>query len=95
MKRREFIAMTGGILAAVPLGVDAQSLPKMLRVGTATVQPRTAPFWVAFERRLSELGYVEGRNFAFDHTQIASPDVWEAGYRDVIARKPDIGAGMY
>ena len=90
MKRRSFIAMTGGALAAVPLRAKAQSPPKMLRVATATAQPRTAPFWLAFERRLVELGYVEGRNFAFDHIQIASPDVWEAGYREVVARKPDI-----
>ena len=90
MKRRDFIAITGGVVAFAPLRVFAQTPPKMLRVGTGTAQPRTAPFWVAFERRLAELGYVEGRNFTFDHVQITSPDVWEAGYREVVARKPDI-----
>ncbi len=90
MRRREFIAMTGSLAASMPLHVFAQTPPKMLRIGTATAQPRTAPFWVAFERRLAELGYVEGQNFTFDHMQIASPDVWESSYREVVSHKPDI-----
>ena len=62
----------------------------MLRVGTANVQPRSAPQWMAFVRRLAELGYSEGRNFTYDHVQIPGTEAWEATYREVVARKPDI-----
>jgi putative ABC transport system substrate-binding protein len=62
----------------------------MLRVGTANVQPRTAPQWQAFLARMAELGYREGENFTYDHVQIPNAQAWEASYREVIARKPDV-----
>jgi hypothetical protein len=62
VRRREFIGLVGGV-ALLPLTVRAQPA-KMLRVGTANVQPRSAPQWVAFERRMAELGYLEGKNFS-------------------------------
>jgi hypothetical protein len=61
----------------------------MLRVGTANVQPRSAPQWVAFLDRMAALGYVEGRNFIYDHVQVPNEQAWEASYRDVVARQPD------
>ena len=61
-----------------------------MRVGTANVQPRTASHWMAFVRRLAELGYVEGKNFTYDHVQIPNVEAWEGLYREVVARKPDI-----
>ncbi|MEQ1612118.1 MAG: ABC transporter substrate-binding protein [Hyphomicrobiaceae bacterium] len=89
MRRREFIIGLGGASLVLP-NVAAGQAPRMLRVGTANVQPRSAPNWVAFERRLAELGYSEGRNFAFDYVQIPNPEAWDALYREVVARKPDI-----
>jgi ABC-type uncharacterized transport system substrate-binding protein len=62
----------------------------MLRVGTANVQARSAPQWTAFQRRMAELGYVEGKNLAFDHIQIPGADAWEASYLELVARKADI-----
>jgi putative ABC transport system substrate-binding protein len=62
----------------------------MLRVGTATTQPRSAPQWVAFERRMADIGYVAGKNVIFDHVQIPSTEAYEASYRGVVARKADI-----
>lgn len=89
MKRRTALAIIGAT-AAVPPVVLGQGAPRMLRVGAANAQPRSAPQWVAFVRRMAELGYVEGRNFVFDHLQIAGPEAWDAGYREVVARKPDV-----
>ena len=71
----------------------AQQAPKTLRVGTANVQPRTAPQWVAFIQRMAELGYREGDNFIYDHIQIPNADAWEASYRTIVAQKPDIVLG--
>jgi len=72
MKRREFITLLGGG-AAWPLAARAQTPPKMLRVGVVSlVNPRTATFWVAFDRRMRELGYVEGQNLTIDFVNLNS-----------------------
>src|SRR5262249_11072199 len=40
---------------------------RVWRIGMlSTATPRVAPFYKAFERRLRELGYVEGQNLAID-----------------------------
>ncbi|MBI1774755.1 MAG: ABC transporter substrate-binding protein [Proteobacteria bacterium] len=88
MTRRDFILLVGSA-AAWPRMAGAQPA-KMLRVGTANVQSRSAPQWVAFERRMAELGYQEGRNFTFDFMQISGTEAWEASYREAVARKADI-----
>jgi putative tryptophan/tyrosine transport system substrate-binding protein len=90
MRRRDFIKVIGGAASAWPIAARAQQSVKMLRVGTANAQPRSAPQWVAFEQRMAELGYLEGKNFTYDHVQIPSTEAWEAGYREVVARKADI-----
>jgi hypothetical protein len=69
LKRREFITLLGGAAAAWPLAARAQQQPKMLRVGFVGMQPRDAPHYTNFLRRMAELGYQEGRNFTFDYIQ--------------------------
>jgi hypothetical protein len=78
-KRREFVALLGGA-AAWPLAARAQQPTKTLKVGTVAGTPRLSPQWVAFERRMGELGYQEGRNFSFDFLQATSADEYEALY---------------
>jgi hypothetical protein len=53
--RRDLLAALGGA-AAWPLAARAQQPAKMLRVGALSAQPRTASIWLAFERRMAELG---------------------------------------
>jgi putative ABC transport system substrate-binding protein len=49
-------------LATAPLAV-AQQDKKVFRIGAVSAGAgRASPHWIAFDRRLSELGYVEGRN---------------------------------
>jgi putative tryptophan/tyrosine transport system substrate-binding protein len=88
MRRHEFIGMLGGA-AAWPLAARAQQPTKILRVGTVAGTPKSSPQWAAFERRMGELGYQEGRNFSFDFLQVASADEYEALYRKLAARAPD------
>jgi putative ABC transport system substrate-binding protein len=63
MRRRELITLLGSA-AAWPLVARAQQQTKMLRVGTVAGTPKSSPQWVAFERRMGELGYQEGKNFS-------------------------------
>lgn len=87
MRRRDFIKVVAG---AWPLAARAQQPAKMLRIGTVSAQPRSAPLWMAFERRMAELGYVEGENFALEIVSAASPEGFEQGYRELAARSIDI-----
>src|SRR5262249_40683468 len=91
MRRREFVRQLAGVAAiSWPISARAQQLVKVLRVGTVSGQPRSTTFWLAFEQRMAELGYDEGRNFIFDHLQAQSLEEFETGYRDIAARKADV-----
>ena len=85
MKRRAFIAALGSA-AAWPLVAHAQQ-PKLLRVGTVAGNPKSAPQWVAFEQRMAELGYQEGKNFVFEFIQAAKMEDYAPGYRELVTRK--------
>src|SRR6516162_991057 len=76
LRRREFVTLLGGA-AVWPIAAHAQQPAKMLRVGTVAGNPKSEPQWIAFERRMGELGYREGKNFSFDFVQAASADEYE------------------
>src|SRR5258705_11793212 len=88
MKRRDFITLLGGAAAAWPLAARAQRPAKMLRVGTVAGTPKSSAQWAAFEGRMGELGYQEGKNFSFDFLQATSADEYEALYRKLVANAP-------
>jgi ABC-type uncharacterized transport system substrate-binding protein len=89
VKRREFITLAGGA-ATWPLVARAQIQPKMLRVGFVGVQPRESPVYGNFLKRMAELGYQEGRNFAFEYIQTPDIEGYEKNYRELAARKVDV-----
>jgi putative ABC transport system substrate-binding protein len=88
MRRREFIAYIGGA-AIWPLAARAQQTA-VLRVGVVSGQPRSGPIYAAFERRMAELSYETGKNFAFEFMQVASIEEYVLAYRELVARKVDI-----
>jgi len=91
MRRREFIAFFGGAAAEWPLAARAQqSAQKMLRLGTVSALQQSSPQWAAFMRRMTELGYWEGKTFSFDFVPAANEEQYEAGYRILAARELDI-----
>jgi putative ABC transport system substrate-binding protein len=54
------------VILAAPLAAQAQEA-KAYRIGyLSSANPRSAAFFQAFEQRLRELGYIEGRNFAIE-----------------------------
>ena len=89
ISRREMIT---ALLAAslAPARVFAQTPPKMLRVGWVTVLPRTTPHYVAFEKRMAELGYEEGKNFAWEFIQTKSVGDYPSASAELARRKVDI-----
>ena len=90
MRRRDFIKVVASAAATWPLAARAQQAPKMLRIGTVSAQPRSSPLWMAFERRMAELGYAQGENFALEIVPAASPEEFERGYRELATRNVDI-----
>src|SRR5207249_9434444 len=80
----------GGAAVTWPLAAGAQQQPKMLRVGFVGMQPRGAPHYANFLKRMAELGYQEGRNFTFDYIQTPNVEGYEKNYRELAARKVDV-----
>jgi putative ABC transport system substrate-binding protein len=88
--RRDFITLIGGAAAAWPLSGRAQQPGKVWRVGFVGVQPRDAAIYIAFRKRMAELGYYEDRNFIFDYVQTPSIDAYDESFREIATHKPDI-----
>src|SRR5436190_4389897 len=90
LKRREFVKLLGGAAVAWPLAARAQQTARVLRVGFVGVQPRDAAIYVAFRKRMAEPGYREDKYFTFEYIQTPSIDAYDASFRELAARKPDI-----
>ena len=89
IRRREVIVTLGGAVATCPLVARAQQTVRVLRVGFVGGQPRDAAIYVAFQKRMAELGYRD-RYFTFEYIQTPSIDAYDASFRELVARKPDI-----
>jgi putative ABC transport system substrate-binding protein len=66
MRRRTFISLLGGGVAAWPLAARAQRAERMPRIGVlmgyGENDPDAKAMLLAFTQRLRELGWTEGRN---------------------------------
>ena len=67
MKRREFITLLGGVVAAWPLAARAQQAGKVYRIAFFSagepIRPKTRSIFV---NGLHELGWIEGKNILFE-----------------------------
>ena len=90
IRRRAFITLLGGAAVSWSLAAARAQQSKMLRVGYSGMLPREAPHYAAFEKRMTELGYQQGRNFAFEYIQASSIEGYELTYQELAARKVDI-----
>ena len=87
MRRREFITLLGGAVAVWPLTARAQRTERMRRigvlVGSAESDPESVPRVTAFERGMTELGWVSGRNVMIDYRWAAG----EYAHMQVLAKE--------
>jgi putative tryptophan/tyrosine transport system substrate-binding protein len=91
MKRRELLTLLGGAAVCWPRMVSAQQA-KVLRIGVvSSINPRTVSYWVAFDKRLRELGYIEGQNLDVDFVNLGGQlNRYADETRKLVARKPHI-----
>ena len=67
MKRREFMALLGGTVAAWPLAASAQQRERVRRIGVLWPGSPPDKWDEAFRQGLRTLGYVEGRNILLEY----------------------------
>ena len=81
-------ALLVGLAVASP---NADELPtRIFHIGIVAGTPRSSPERVAFEDRLRELGYVEGRNLAIDYVHYDDLDRGAAAVGEMARRRVDV-----
>jgi len=97
MRRREVIALLGGVVASWPLAARAQQLDRVRRIGLlmawAQSDPEVQPRMAAFMTTLRELGWVDDCRIEFR---------WSAGdlglmdrhAKELVASTPDVILAM-
>src|SRR5262245_48359892 len=93
ISRRRLVAIGTSAILAVPLALEAQPAGRVYRIGELYASTRTATTGIreAFEQRLRELGYVEGRNVHFERRFAEGDDSRMAGFaREILASKIDV-----
>jgi putative tryptophan/tyrosine transport system substrate-binding protein len=94
MKRREFIILLGGVVAAWPHAVRAQT-ERVRRIGAlmflAADDPESKIYIAAFVQQLQELGWSVDHNVQIDYRSTAgNADLIRKYAEELIARAPDV-----
>jgi putative tryptophan/tyrosine transport system substrate-binding protein len=95
MRRREFISLLGGAVAAWPLPARAQQRERMRRVGVFTPgaadDPEHQARNAAFLQGLGELGWIVGRNVRIEYRWGAGDyERFRAMAAELVALAPDV-----
>lgn len=94
MKRREFVALVGGALAA-PLVAFAQSKPRIWRLGYLALSnwETSGHYYAAFRDALHGLGYVEGKNLVIEWRFAGTYDQLPVVAKELVELNLDIVVG--
>src|SRR5215813_5997740 len=94
MRRREFITLVGGAVAAACSVARAQTRRERTLIATFSsgtpTQRKGLPFSASFLSGLRELGYIEGRDFDIVARLAASNDELPTVAEELIQLKPDV-----
>jgi putative tryptophan/tyrosine transport system substrate-binding protein len=98
VKRRDFMALTGGAVAAWPFAASAQAQP-IRRVGVLGILAETDPQvrfrHARFQEGLEKSGWIEGRNIHVDYRYAASDIARiEAYATELVGLAPDVILGQ-
>jgi putative tryptophan/tyrosine transport system substrate-binding protein len=98
MRRREFIAVLGGAVAAWPLAARAQQRDKIPRVGVlwhAGSAEEEGPNFNALVEGFNALGYVDQNNIRLEHRfPNEVPDRFRSMAAELVASKVDVLVGV-
>ena len=94
LRRREFITLLGGA-AAWPVVAHGQQPERVRRIGTLSAFGADDPEWqvriAAFQHRLRQLGWIEGRNLRMDYRHSAGdPERGQTYAAELVALAPDV-----
>jgi putative ABC transport system substrate-binding protein len=92
MRRREFIALLGGVAAACPLAGHAEQAAKVYTIGVlALTAPNPDRLLAALRQGLREAGYIEGRNLRLEIvTADAKPELLAKKAAELVRLQVDI-----
>ena len=99
MRRRDFIALVGGV-TIWPRGVHAQQSGRVPRIGLLVYggEAEFGRFVAAFRVGMAERGYQDGKNVQYE-VRYSEQDLREVGSQCTraccIKRRRDLGAGLY
>ena len=91
MKRRDFITLAGGAVAALPLAALAQKAGRTYRLGCLSPHPRDIHFNVRFFDNLRRAGFIEGQNLTIDYRAFAPHiDLISQLAAELVIAQPDV-----
>jgi putative ABC transport system substrate-binding protein len=94
MRRRDFIALAGGLAAAWPLAARAQQDNRVQHIGVFMNLPEGDPDgarWIAaLLKSLDEFGWTEGRNFRLDLRWGIDAAHLQKNAEELVALNPDV-----
>ena len=90
MKRRQFMALLGGAVAAWPLAARAQLAGNVHRIGFLRIGAPPPSFIVPLQMALKDLGYVEGKNYTFEYGLAKSVAELANLAADLVRRQVDV-----
>ena len=95
MRRRDFITLVGGAAASWPLTARAQQPARLRRIGVLVAftenDLESQALLAAFKKRLTDLGWADGRNVAIDYKFAgANPEHVRAVAAELVASSPDV-----
>lgn len=98
MKRREFVALLGGVAASMPFQAQAQLTPMPL-IGVLLLNAKEHPITVvsvaAFTKSLSEFGWTDGKNVRIEYRWAASDNARIQTFAaELVGLQPNVMVGQ-